>query len=370
VTPRTCCAIWPRASETDPGDNGVNDFESWKEKGVWYKKPYIWRQVNGTFYRMGREGLHDRDDRGGGQEKLLKTPSGKFEFRSASWRPMPQWIAEKTGRDPARLMFPIWEEPVHPGGGDLLPGHAQGGAARRGRGHNIPMVIAHLQPVMGGRGQAYHARSTPSRRASAASPTATVVRISSDVGVIEAIAVFRGRAPRHARAADGIRPLGRRSMVKGRADRTCGEARSTCPTGSPDSATTTQPRSPWPRPEGRNTNAEMGNGHRPRDLHRMPGLHHGLRDGEQPPAGRELAGRAVLFRKGTYPNLNLSWLPRPCMQCENPSCVSVCPTKATYKTRDGVVLVDWNKCIGCKYCMVACPYGVRFYMDEEAAGRA
>ena len=43
----------------------------------------------------------------------------------------------------------------------------------------------------------------------------------------------------------------------------------------------------------------------------------------------------------------------------------VCPTKATYKTDDGVVLIDWNKCIGCKYCMIACPYGVRFYMDQK-----
>ena len=73
----------------------------------------------------------------------------------------------------------------------------------------------------------------------------------------------------------------------------------------------------------------------------------------------------LFYHEGTYPNVSLSWLPRPCMQCENPSCVSVCPTKATYQTDDGVVLVDWDKCIGCKYCMIACPYGVRFYMDEK-----
>lgn len=73
----------------------------------------------------------------------------------------------------------------------------------------------------------------------------------------------------------------------------------------------------------------------------------------------------LFYHEGTYPNVNLSWLPRPCMHCENPSCVAVCPTKATWKTEDGVVLVDWNKCIGCKYCMIACPYGVRFYTDEK-----
>jgi Fe-S-cluster-containing dehydrogenase component len=71
----------------------------------------------------------------------------------------------------------------------------------------------------------------------------------------------------------------------------------------------------------------------------------------------------VYFNEGQ----NLSWLPRPCMHCENPSCAAVCPTKATYKTADGFVLIDWNKCIGCKYCMIACPYGVRFYTDSKAA---
>jgi molybdopterin-containing oxidoreductase family iron-sulfur binding subunit len=45
--------------------------------------------------------------------------------------------------------------------------------------------------------------------------------------------------------------------------------------------------------------------------------------------------------------------------------VAVCPTKATYKTEDGVVLVNWERCIGCKYCMIACPYGVRFYAEEK-----
>lgn len=73
----------------------------------------------------------------------------------------------------------------------------------------------------------------------------------------------------------------------------------------------------------------------------------------------------VFFTEGEYPSVQVKWFPRPCMQCENPSCVEVCPTRATYKTEDGVVLVDWNKCIGCKYCMIACPYGVRFYIDEK-----
>ena len=76
----------------------------------------------------------------------------------------------------------------------------------------------------------------------------------------------------------------------------------------------------------------------------------------------------LFYHEGRYPNVNVQWFPRPCMHCERPSCVDVCPTRATYKDPDGgYVLIDWNKCIGCKACMVACPYGVRFYTDEPAA---
>lgn len=74
----------------------------------------------------------------------------------------------------------------------------------------------------------------------------------------------------------------------------------------------------------------------------------------------------LYYTSGEQPSPELNWVPRPCMHCEEPSCMHVCPTKATYKTEDGVVLIDWDKCIGCKYCMIACPYGVRFYTDEKA----
>ena len=65
--------------------------------------------------------------------------------------------------------------------------------------------------------------------------------------------------------------------------------------------------------------------------------------------------------KGTYPNVRLHMFPRPCMHCEDPPCVPVCPVEATYKDRDGRVLVRYDKCIGCRYCMVACPYGARYF---------
>lgn len=63
---------------------------------------------------------------------------------------------------------------------------------------------------------------------------------------------------------------------------------------------------------------------------------------------------------GEYPNMVRYPLPTMCQQCENSPCVHVCPTGASYRDSDtGIVLIDKEKCIGCKYCMMACPYGVR-----------
>ncbi len=58
------------------------------------------------------------------------------------------------------------------------------------------------------------------------------------------------------------------------------------------------------------------------------------------------------------------FLPKLCNHCENPSCVKVCPTCATYVSPEGVVLVDEKWCIGCGYCVQACPYGMRFIPEE------
>lgn len=70
-------------------------------------------------------------------------------------------------------------------------------------------------------------------------------------------------------------------------------------------------------------------------------------------------GRCLKGEGGTYPTVTRQSLPVLCMQCQHPECLKVCPTGATQQRVDGVVFVDHEKCIGCKYCMMACPYGAR-----------
>jgi Fe-S-cluster-containing dehydrogenase component len=67
----------------------------------------------------------------------------------------------------------------------------------------------------------------------------------------------------------------------------------------------------------------------------------------------------VTEEAGEYPNLQIGFTPRPCMQCDNPPCVPVCPVNATWKRVDDIVVVDYDKCIGCRYCLTACPYLAR-----------
>lgn len=68
---------------------------------------------------------------------------------------------------------------------------------------------------------------------------------------------------------------------------------------------------------------------------------------------------------GTYPDLSRSYLPIACQHCENPACQKVCPTGATYKDDKGRVQIDYEKCIGCRMCMAACPYNARSFNWED-----
>jgi molybdopterin-containing oxidoreductase family iron-sulfur binding subunit len=67
----------------------------------------------------------------------------------------------------------------------------------------------------------------------------------------------------------------------------------------------------------------------------------------------------------TDPASGKRWqVPLPCQHCANPPCADVCPTKATFRRADGIVLVDRHICIGCRYCVMACPFGARFFLGE------
>ncbi len=62
---------------------------------------------------------------------------------------------------------------------------------------------------------------------------------------------------------------------------------------------------------------------------------------------------------GEFPHVRMIFTPRPCMHCNNPPCTPVCPVKATWKREDGIVVVDYDVCIGCRNCIAACPYNSR-----------
>ncbi|HIQ06321.1 MAG TPA: 4Fe-4S dicluster domain-containing protein [Anaerolineae bacterium] len=69
--------------------------------------------------------------------------------------------------------------------------------------------------------------------------------------------------------------------------------------------------------------------------------------------------------RGSYPNLSQVFITGQCMHCDDPPCVEACPSGATYKREDGLVVIDEGTCIGCGYCIPACPYDARFYNEEK-----
>lgn len=74
-----------------------------------------------------------------------------------------------------------------------------------------------------------------------------------------------------------------------------------------------------------------------------------------------VGGDAMDVPAGTFPALTMAYQSTNCFHCDNPPCVKACPTQATFKMDNGIVNVDYDRCIGCRYCMVACPYDNRVF---------
>lgn len=84
-------------------------------------------------------------------------------------------------------------------------------------------------------------------------------------------------------------------------------------------------------------------------------------------------GPGIFWRKvnkkvsGTFPNARYDFTPLLCNQCDDPACADVCPVQATVKQANGIVTVDEAKCIGCRYCQIACPYDARTFITTNTA---
>lgn len=85
-------------------------------------------------------------------------------------------------------------------------------------------------------------------------------------------------------------------------------------------------------------------------------------DAEEAQAGRALFWMDMITaNEGEYPTVQVKRMPKPCFHCDNPPCTKVCPVRATYRNKEGLVAQIYHRCIGCRYCMAACPFTSKFF---------
>ena len=101
----------------------------------------------------------------------------------------------------------------------------------------------------------------------------------------------------------------------------------------------------------------------------LEGEEHARVDSHNDPQNIAASGSEAVYRfDNRYKDAKVRkafFVPKICNHCTHPACVQVCPVGATFRTEDGVVLIDHDYCIGCRYCVQACPYGARSFLEEE-----
>ncbi len=174
-----------RGFEANPGDNGVDGYEKWVEKGVWYRKPYPYRQVAGEFLEWDGLGYARPMSAEEVKRKLLKTASGRFELKSSYLGRYAEFLSAQLGVAQERAGLPQWLPPKYTGGGDLhfiTPKTALHG---EGRTANIPGAISIYQPVAGGRNELF-LEIHPDAAKQRGIRNGDRVRISNQLGAIHA----------------------------------------------------------------------------------------------------------------------------------------------------------------------------------------
>lgn len=171
--------------EKVPGDNGVDSFEKWVEKGVWFKTPYPYRQIGGEFLEW--DGTDYRKPMSGAEvkEKLLKTESGRFELKSSYLEHYADFLNERLGIAKERVAFPQWVAPKYTGKGDLHFVTPKTAMHAEGRSANIPQAISIYQPVQAGRNEMF-LEIHPATARERGIRNGDWVKISNDMGEIRA----------------------------------------------------------------------------------------------------------------------------------------------------------------------------------------
>ena len=181
--------------ENHPGDNGVDRYEKWVEKGVWFKKPYPYRQVAGEFLEWDGLGYFKPMPAEEVKKKLLKTESGKFELKSAYLEHYADFVSQKLGIAKERVGFPQWLAPKYSGGGDLHFITPKTAMHAEGRSANIPQAIGTYQPSLGGRNELF-LEIHPDTAAKRGIRSGDRVRIGNELGAITARArIYPGCRP-------------------------------------------------------------------------------------------------------------------------------------------------------------------------------